>query len=91
MAVTSCLGKFLTSFENMVKDSATALFPHCDETLALGCCGFSEHPPGHWPWSGRRTKHAETVGQPAPYPEAAQEQGEGLSSCKQKSNSCSFF
>lgn len=61
------------------------LFPSHDKTLALVCWVFSELPPGHQPRSESPTKHkrVETAGQPAPYPEVAQEQGEGLSCCQQ--------
>lgn len=53
MVVPSCLilGRSITSTENMEKDSATALFPCHDKTLAAVCCGFLEHPPGLQPWS----------------------------------------
>lgn len=79
------LGMFLTSIESTERAVAQPS-PLChNETLAPACCGFSERPlcpPGHQPWSQRGT-YAETVGQPASYPEVAQEEGEGLSCYKQ--------
>lgn len=94
MVAPSCLilGRSPTSTENTEKDSATALPPCHDKTLTPACCGFSEHPAGHQLWSESPSKHmrVETAGQPAPCPEVAQEQGEGLSSCEQKRNLYAF-
>lgn len=86
------LGRSPTPTDNMEEDSATALLPCHDKTLTPACCGFSEHPAGHQPWSESPSKHTrvETAGQPAPCPEVAQEQGEGLGSCEQKRNLYSF-
>lgn len=94
MVAPSCLilGKSLTSTENMEKDSATAFFPCHNKTLAPVYFGFSEH---HQVTNlGQKAQPrtcVETAGQPALHLEVAQQQGEGLSCRKPKSNSCSFF
>lgn len=53
------------------------LLPSHDKPLALVCWVFSEHPPGHQPWSESPTKpiHVESAGQPAPYPEVPKNKG----------------
>lgn len=80
------LERSLPSAENMEKDSATALFPCHDNTLAPLCCGFPEQPAGPQPWSESPAQHMrmETVEETVPYPRVAQEQGEELGCCKQR-------
>lgn len=77
---------FLTSIENTERAVAQPS-PLChNETLAPACCGFSERPlcpPGHQPWSQPST-YAETVEQPASYPEVAQEEGKDSAAISNK-------